>query len=79
MQSDQSITIGWIMYKFADIVTHSYHPVKNITTGEGGALLSNNVELIKKAKLLRSHGLKYFKKILKINITILKVWDTQTE
>ena len=34
--------------KFADIVTHSYHPVKNITTGEGGALLSNNVELIKK-------------------------------
>ena len=51
--------------KFADIVTHSYHPVKNITTGEGGALLSNNVELIKKAKLLRSHGLKYFKKNFK--------------
>ena len=25
--------------KYADIVTHSYHPVKNITTGEGGALL----------------------------------------
>ena len=26
--------------KFADIVTHSYHPVKHITTGEGGAVLT---------------------------------------
>jgi dTDP-4-amino-4,6-dideoxygalactose transaminase len=48
--------------KYADIVTHSYHPVKNITTGEGGALLSNDYEYINKAKLIRSHGLKYFKK-----------------
>ena len=27
--------------KYADIVTHSYHPVKHITTGEGGAILTN--------------------------------------
>ena len=45
--------------KFADIVTHSYHPVKNFTTGEGGAILSNNSQYIKKAKILRSHGLIY--------------------
>ena len=35
---------------------HSYHPVKNITTGEGGAILSNNEKLISKIKKLRSHG-----------------------
>ncbi len=36
---------------------HSYHPVKNITTGEGGAVLSNNVKLVSKIKQLRSHGI----------------------
>ena len=42
--------------KFADIATHSYHPVKHITTGEGGSILTNNKELDKKIKILRSHG-----------------------
>ena len=28
--------------KYADAVTQSYHPVKNFTTGEGGAVLSND-------------------------------------
>jgi len=42
--------------KYADLVTHSYHPVKNITTGEGGSILSNNKYLDKKIKSLRSHG-----------------------
>jgi UDP-4-amino-4,6-dideoxy-N-acetyl-beta-L-altrosamine transaminase len=42
--------------KFADVVTHSYHPVKSITTGEGGAILSNNKKIIEKVKMLRSHG-----------------------
>jgi len=43
--------------KYADIVTHSYHPVKNITTGEGGAILSNNAKYDSKFKLLRNHGI----------------------
>ncbi len=43
--------------KYSDLVTHSYHPAKNFTTGEGGAILSNSKEYDKKAKLLRSHGL----------------------
>ncbi len=43
--------------KYADIVTHSYHPVKNITTGEGGAILTNNKEIFKKINTLRSHGI----------------------
>ena len=47
--------------KYADAVIHSYHPVKNITTGEGGAILTNNFEIDKKIKILRSHG--YTKKV----------------
>ena len=45
-----------ICRKFADIVTHSFHPVKVITTGEGGSLTTNNNEIFKKANLLRTHG-----------------------
>ena len=40
--------------KFADILTQSYHPVKNITTGEGGALLSKKKSIDSKIKLLRN-------------------------
>ena len=50
--------------KYADIVTHSYHPVKNITTGEGGSILTNNKKFDEKIKLLRSHGV--IKKINKL-------------
>lgn len=34
----------------------SFHPVKLITTGEGGAIITNNQNLYEKLKLLRSHG-----------------------
>jgi perosamine synthetase len=43
--------------EYADIVTHSYHPVKHLTTGEGGAILTNNSDLVEKVKRLRSHGM----------------------
>jgi dTDP-4-amino-4,6-dideoxygalactose transaminase len=43
--------------KYADLVCHSYHPVKNITTGEGGSVLTNNKKLFDKIKILRSHGI----------------------
>lgn len=42
---------------YAHIVVQSFHPVKNITTGEGGALLTNNKKMYEKIKLLRSHGI----------------------
>lgn len=42
--------------KFADIVVHSYHAVKNITTGEGGSILTNNKKIYEKLKLIREHG-----------------------
>lgn len=41
----------------ADMTTFSFHPVKSITTGEGGAVLTNNKDLAHKLQLLRSHGL----------------------
>ncbi len=44
--------------KYADLVTQSYHPVKNITTGEGGSILTNNSNLSQKIELLRNHGMK---------------------
>jgi len=43
--------------RFSDITVFSFHPVKIITTGEGGAALTNNIELSNRMKLLRSHGI----------------------
>ena len=43
--------------KYADVVTHSYHPAKHITTGEGGAILTNDLDLDSKVRSLRTHGM----------------------
>lgn len=43
--------------KYADLVTQSFHPVKNITTGEGGAILTNNKFFNDKIILMRSHSM----------------------
>ena len=34
----------------------SFHPLKTITTGEGGCLTTNNYEIFKMARNLRNHG-----------------------
>ena len=41
---------------YSDMVVFSFHPVKNITTGEGGAIMTNSRELYDKLCALRSHG-----------------------
>lgn len=41
-----------------DLATLSFHPVKHITTGEGGAVLTNDDRLADRAMLLRSHGIR---------------------
>lgn len=41
--------------KYSDMVVFSFHPVKIITTGEGGMVLTNNENLYKKLTLYRSH------------------------
>lgn len=43
--------------RYSDITVFSFHPVKIITTGEGGMALTNNAELANKMALLRSHGI----------------------
>lgn len=43
--------------QFSDITVFSFHPVKIITTAEGGMALTNSEELANKMALLRSHGI----------------------
>lgn len=43
--------------KYSDMTIFSFHPVKTITTGEGGAITTNNKELYEKLLELRSHGI----------------------
>ncbi len=42
--------------RYSDIAVFSFHPVKIITTGEGGMALTNAADLSEKMNLLRSHG-----------------------
>jgi UDP-4-amino-4,6-dideoxy-N-acetyl-beta-L-altrosamine transaminase len=53
--------------KYSDMTVFSFHPVKNITTGEGGAVLTNNRELYEKLQMFRSHGITKDPKLLKQN------------
>ena len=48
-------TIGDCTY--SEMVTFSFHPVKHITTGEGGAVLTNNEKYYTRLKMFRSHGI----------------------
>ena len=52
--------------KYSDATIFSFHPVKHITTGEGGAVLTNDREVYEKLLMFRNHGItkdrKKFKK-----------------
>jgi UDP-4-amino-4,6-dideoxy-N-acetyl-beta-L-altrosamine transaminase len=43
--------------KYSDITIFSFHPVKIITTGEGGCAMTNNHKLANSMRLYRSHGI----------------------
>ena len=43
--------------EYSDMTVFSFHPVKIITTGEGGMVLTNNLDLYEKLKLYRTHGI----------------------
>ena len=43
--------------KYADLTCFSFHPVKHIATGEGGAVTTNNKQLYDKVALYRTHGI----------------------
>lgn len=51
----RDMTVGSCAY--SDITVFSFHPVKIITTGEGGMTLTRNKELHEKMLMLRSHGI----------------------
>lgn len=54
---------------FDDLVCYSFYPSKNMTTGEGGMITTNDQSLYQKCKLLRSHGQsgKYYHTLLGFN------------
>jgi UDP-4-amino-4,6-dideoxy-N-acetyl-beta-L-altrosamine transaminase len=43
--------------RYSDITVFSFHPVKIITTGEGGMAVTNSANLAKQMRLMRSHGI----------------------
>ena len=58
--------------KWSDITVFSFHPVKIITTAEGGAATTNNQKLYNKLKMLANHGITKEKKFFKKNTN--KAW-----
>jgi UDP-4-amino-4,6-dideoxy-N-acetyl-beta-L-altrosamine transaminase len=51
--------------KYSDITVFSFHPVKSITTGEGGIITTNSEEFYNKLLMLRSHGIQRNESIFK--------------
>lgn len=43
--------------KYVDVTVFSFHPVKHITTGEGGMLVTNREDIYKSASICRTHGI----------------------
>jgi dTDP-4-amino-4,6-dideoxygalactose transaminase len=52
---DNAHTMG-VELTYSDISIFSFHPVKHITTAEGGAIVTNDKKLFEKIKSLRNHG-----------------------
>lgn len=50
--------------RYADLTVFSFHPVKHIATGEGGAITTNNKDLYNKVCLYRTHGVTKDPKLL---------------
>lgn len=61
---------------YADITCFSFHPVKNITTCEGGMIVTNNELFYKRSLALRSHGItRDFKEREKLNSHYYEMQD----
>ena len=43
--------------KYSEMAMFSFHPVKHITTGEGGIIVTNDEEYYERLQLFRSHGI----------------------
>lgn len=53
--------------KYSDMTVFSFHPVKTVTTGEGGAVTTNDEVLYRRLQALRSHGVTKDENILTRN------------
>ena len=76
----KKIKIGSCLH--SDISTFSLHPLKTITTGEGGIITTNNKNISNRIKLLRSHGIirdkkKHWKYDVLLNGLNLRLTDFQ--
>ncbi len=60
---------------FGDAATYSFYPTKNMTTGEGGMVTTNDDDLAQRLRLLRSHGetQKYLHEIVGYNYRMTDV------
>jgi len=56
--------------KYSDLTVFSFHPVKMITTGEGGIITTNNYKTKEKLKILREHGIVRQKKKFKLKYSL---------
>lgn len=54
----------------ADLTTFSFHPVKTVTGGEGGAVLTNDKKLYEKLLLFRTHGITRDKNLMDLDIKL---------
>jgi len=59
--------------KYSDMTVFSFHPAKSITTGEGGAILTNRKDLYEKLLSLRNHG------IIRKNVKLFGPWYYQMQ
>ncbi len=63
--------------KFSDITIFSFHPVKIITSGEGGMATTNNKDIDEQIKMLRTHGITKEKEKFKFPIAGLWSYEQQ--
>ena len=71
---DNQIKVGSCYH--SDITVFSFHPVKIITTGEGGMALSNDPVLIDRMRRLRTHGITNDKKLFQ-HRPVNEIWNYQ--
>ncbi len=64
-----------IVGSFGDLAIYSFYPTKNMTTGEGGMITTNNKNLARKIKMLRNHGMekRYHHDILGYNFRMTNI------
>lgn len=63
--------------EYSDMTVFSFHPVKHITTGEGGALLTNDKELHRKFCYLRSNGVSNYVEELEYKEQVFELWNNK--